>query len=93
MILLSGTSHTGFVQLIRKTLMLHEHDVHVAKFANGEINVDINVSVRDQDVYIIQTGSHNINDTLMELLIMVHACKISSAKRGNFYTVFQPLIR
>lgn len=35
--------------------------------------------MRGEDVYIIQTGSGQVNDHLMELLIMINACKIASA--------------
>lgn len=38
-------------------------------------------SVREDDVYIINTGCGEINTSLMELCIMIHACKIASAKR------------
>lgn len=38
-------------------------------------------SVREEDVYIINTGCGAINTSLMELCIMIHACKIASAKR------------
>jgi ribose-phosphate pyrophosphokinase len=38
-------------------------------------------SVRGEDVYIIQSGCGEINDNLMELMIMLNACKIASAHR------------
>ena len=38
-------------------------------------------SVRGEDVYILQTGGGSVNDNLMELLIMINACKIASAER------------
>ena len=38
-------------------------------------------SVRDADVYILQTAAEPVNDMLMELLITINACKIASAKR------------
>ena len=53
----------------------------VKKFSNGEINVKIAESVRDEDVYIIQTGCSDVNDNLMELLILISACKGASARR------------
>ena len=53
----------------------------VKKFSNGEINVKIAESVRDEDVYIIQTGCTDVNDNLMELLILISACKGASARR------------
>ncbi len=38
-------------------------------------------SVRGEDVYIVQSGCGEVNDNLMELLIMINACKIASAER------------
>lgn len=46
-----------------------------------ETNVEIGESVRGEDVYIIQSASGEINDHLMELLIMINACKIASSSR------------
>jgi ribose-phosphate pyrophosphokinase len=37
--------------------------------------------VRGEDVYIVQSGCGEVNDNLMELLIMINACKIASAER------------
>ena len=51
------------------------------KLSHREISVEIGESVRGEDVYVIQTGSGEINDMLMELLIMINACKIASASR------------
>jgi ribose-phosphate pyrophosphokinase len=47
----------------------------------GETRVEINESVRGKDVFIIQSGGGKVNDHLMELLIMISACKTASAKR------------
>lgn len=44
-------------------------------------SVEIGESVRGEDVYIVQSGCGEINDNLMELLIMINACKIASASR------------
>lgn len=51
------------------------------KFSNGEINVKIAESVREEDVFIIQSGCCDVNDNLMELLILISACKTASARR------------
>ncbi|KAK6285191.1 hypothetical protein J4Q44_G00389830 [Coregonus suidteri] len=48
---------------------------------NQETCVEIGESVRGEDVYIVQSGCGEINDNLMELLIMINACKIASASR------------
>ena len=47
----------------------------------GETSVRITESVREDDVYIVNTGYGEINTSLMEMCIMIHACKIASAKR------------
>ena len=44
-------------------------------------SVEIGESVRGEDVYIVQSGCGEINDNLMELLIMINACKIASSSR------------
>lgn len=43
--------------------------------------MEIGESVRGEDVYIVQSGCGEVNDNLMELLIMINACKIASASR------------
>nr|WP_317357477.1 ribose-phosphate pyrophosphokinase [uncultured Tyzzerella sp.] len=55
----------------------------VSKFSDGEISVAIDETVRGCDVYIIQPTSFPVNDNLMELLIMIDACKRASAGRIN----------
>jgi ribose-phosphate pyrophosphokinase len=48
----------------------------------GETHVRICETVREDDVYIINTGtSGSVNTSLMEMCIMIHACKIASARR------------
>lgn len=44
-------------------------------------SVEIGESVRGEDVFIIQSGCGEVNDMIMELLIMINACKIASASR------------
>ena len=53
----------------------------VTKSGIGETSVRIVESVREDDVYIVSTGCGQVNTALMELCIMIHACKIASAKR------------
>lgn len=45
------------------------------------LSVEIGESVRGEDVYIMQSGCGEINDHLMELLIMINACKTASSQR------------
>ncbi|KAK9495561.1 phosphoribosyltransferase-like protein [Lipomyces doorenjongii] len=55
--------------------------IAVFQYSNQETSVTIGESVRDEDVFILQTGCGEINDNLMELLIMINACKTASARR------------
>lgn len=55
--------------------------INFCLFSYYIFSVEIGESVRGEDVYIIQSGSGEINDNLMELLIMINACKIASASR------------
>ncbi|CAG8571380.1 13513_t:CDS:2 [Funneliformis caledonium] len=77
----SGSSHPELADFICEKLGIPPAPVTLKKFSNQETSVEIGCSVRNEDVYIIQSGSNNINDHLMELLIMISACKGSSASR------------
>ncbi|WP_243292576.1 ribose-phosphate diphosphokinase [Bacillus sp. FJAT-47783] len=55
----------------------------VTRFSDGEIQINIEESIRGCDVYVIQSTSAPVNEHLMELLIMVDALKRASAKRIN----------
>ncbi|CAG8517591.1 2605_t:CDS:2 [Diversispora eburnea] len=77
----SGTSHPELTEHICERLGITPAPVALKKFGNQETSVKIGCSVRNEDVFIIQSGSRNINDHLMELLIMISACKGASASR------------
>jgi len=53
----------------------------VKNFSDGEINVEINESVRGMDVFVVQSICHPVNNNLMELLILIDALKRASAER------------
>ncbi|KAF9638073.1 putative ribose-phosphate pyrophosphokinase 1 protein [Lasiodiplodia theobromae] len=76
----SGLSHPTLVEGICDRLGQRPGKAELRKFSNGETSVQIQSSVRDQDVFIVQSGSSKINDNVMELLIMISACKGGSAK-------------
>ncbi|ODV58394.1 ribose phosphate diphosphokinase subunit PRS1 [Ascoidea rubescens DSM 1968] len=76
-----GNSHPELGQLICQRLGTQPASCTLKKFSNGETSVQIGVSVRDEDVYIIQSGSNQINDHIMELLILINACKGGSANK------------
>jgi len=77
----SGSSHRDLTGKICDRLGIEPGKVVTKKFANLETCVEVGESVRGEDVYIVQTGGGEVNDNLMELLIMINACKIASAER------------
>jgi len=79
--ILTGNSHPELARAVAERLNVSLTPCTVKKFSNGEINVKIAESVRDEDVFIIQSGCSDVNDNLMELLIMISACKGASARR------------
>ncbi|XP_061181957.1 phosphoribosyl pyrophosphate synthase-associated protein 2-like isoform X1 [Saccostrea echinata] len=79
MVLLCGNSHPELSQLIAQRLGVRLGDINVYHKTNRETNVEIKESVRGKDVYIIQTGTKDVNNDIMELLIISYACKTSAA--------------
>lgn len=55
----------------------------VKKFSDGEIQINIDESIRGADVYVVQSTSDPVNDNLMELLIMIDALRRASANTIN----------
>ena len=53
----------------------------VSRFADGEVNIQVQEHVRGKDVFIIQPTCPPVNDNLMELLLLVSTLRRSSAKR------------
>ncbi|KAI8802413.1 phosphoribosyltransferase-like protein [Cladochytrium replicatum] len=80
-VVFSGSSHPQLVDAICQRLSLIPGKSVLNKFANRETNVEIKESVRDVDVYIVQSGCGHVNDNFMELLIMIHACRTASARK------------
>ncbi|KAF5370230.1 hypothetical protein D9615_010085 [Tricholomella constricta] len=77
----TGTSHPELAEIIARRIGLPLSKAEVTRSGIGETSVRIAESVREDDVYIINTGCGAVNTALMELCIMIHACKIASAKR------------
>lgn len=77
----TGTSHPELAEIVARRLGIPLGRAEVLKSGIGESHVRIIESVREDDVYIINTGCGEVNTSLIEICIMVHACKIASAKR------------
>ena len=75
----SGNANPDLAREIAAYLGTTVGDAVINRFNNGEVQVMKNESVRGKDIFIIQPISQPVNDNLMELLIMVDACKRASA--------------
>lgn len=81
--LIAGNSHPELCESIAQRLSLSIAKIGAFQYTNQETAVVVGESVRDEDVYIIQTGcgEEQINDFLMELLMIINACRVASARR------------
>ncbi|KAJ2733201.1 2-hexaprenyl-6-methoxy-1,4-benzoquinone methyltransferase [Coemansia sp. BCRC 34962] len=79
--LFAGTSHLALAQRVAGHLGVELAPVSLRRYTNRETTVDLGCSVREKDVYILQSGSMTTNDHLMEALIMVSAAKLASARK------------
>jgi len=77
----TGNSHRALAESVCQYLDIPIGQAEVFKFANDNTFVRIQENVRQRDVFIIQPTSYPVNDNLMELLIMIDACKRASAGR------------
>jgi len=79
MIILSGSSNPELATKIAEKLKKRVY-FPCTQFADGEIRVQIPISLRKQNVYIIQSTSPNTNKHIMELFLMTDAVKRASGK-------------
>jgi len=77
----SGNANLALVQEICVYLGQSLGEATVSSFSDGEIRVKIDENVRGADVFVVQSCCQPVNDSLMELLIIVDALKRSSANR------------
>jgi len=81
--LLAGTSNLELAKEISSCLKVPITPIETKHFSDGEIYVHIEKSVRGSNVFIIQPTSPPVNQNLMQLLLIVDACKRASAKEIN----------
>src|SRR5262245_57143009 len=79
--LFSGNANGALPEEIAQHLRTPLSDADVSRCSDGEVYVQINENVRGEDVFIVQTTCPPVNDTLMELLVMIDAFKRASARR------------
>ncbi|WP_349409065.1 ribose-phosphate diphosphokinase [Pseudalkalibacillus sp. SCS-8] len=76
-------SNEHLAQEITEHIGVHMGKCSVQRFSDGEIQINIEESIRGGEVYVIQSTSSPVNENLMELLIMIDALKRASAKTIN----------
>jgi len=79
--LFTGNSNKSLAVDIANQLSMSLGKINVTHFADGEVNVIVNENVRGKDVYIIQPTSPPVNESLMELLLMISTMRRASARK------------
>ncbi|AYV79799.1 MAG: phosphoribosylpyrophosphate synthetase [Faunusvirus sp.] len=84
--LVAGESNPVLFDKIANRLNLNLTATDFTQFSNGEFNGKLNESIRDKQIYILQTcgadyKSKSVNDYFVQLLLMVNACKLSGGRR------------
>ncbi len=77
----AGSSSKALGQRIADRLGIELGDVVLKQFSDGEVYVRFDESIRGADIFLVQSTSTPVNDSLMELLIMINAAKLASAHR------------
>jgi ribose-phosphate pyrophosphokinase len=93
LVLLSGGAYPELADEIAETLGTEVTPTTRRQFANGELFIRPNESVRGTDAFVIQSHTTPINDWVMESLILVDALKRASAKRITVVAPFYPYSR
>jgi ribose-phosphate pyrophosphokinase len=93
LMLFSGRSHLELAEKIGERLGVELGAVNIGSFANGETYCRFEESIRGADVFLVQTGCEPVDRNLMELLIMIQAAKLASAKRITAVVPWYPYAR
>ena len=79
----TGSSNPALAEAICREVGIKMGEAEVKKFADGEVAVSLYESVRGSDVFIINSTCKPVNDSLVELLVMIDAARRASAGRIN----------
>ncbi|HJX49765.1 MAG TPA: ribose-phosphate pyrophosphokinase-like domain-containing protein, partial [Gaiellaceae bacterium] len=81
LMIFSGRSHPELAGQIAEKLGLKLGDMELETFKNDETYARYEESIRGADVFLVQTGCTPVDKNLMELMLMIQAAKLASAKR------------
>jgi ribose-phosphate pyrophosphokinase len=93
LMLFSGRAYPALAEEIGQALGVSPTPTDAYDFANGEIYVRYNESVRGSDAFVVQSMTEPINQWVMETLLMIDALKRGSAKRITIVVPFYPYAR
>ena len=89
----SGRSHPELAGRMAEQLGVALGEVELATFANGETYCRYIESIRGSDIFIVQTGCDPVDRNLMEVLLMIQAARLASAKRITAVMPLYPYAR
>ncbi len=93
MIVFSGSSHPRLARAIAEQMGIPLGQSSVLKFSNENIMVRLQDNVREKDVFVVQTSSSPVNESLVEMLIFIDALKYASAARITAVLPYFPYCR
>jgi len=93
LMIFSGRSNPALGERIAEKIGIRLGEVLLKTFANGEIYARYEESIRGSDVFLVQSPSHQLNEHVMELLIMVQAAQLASARRITVVLPYYPYSR
>jgi len=93
LMLVAGRSNPALAEKIAEKLDVTLGSVLLKTFANGEIYARYQENIRGVDLFIVQSPCENLNDDVMELLILIQAAKLASARRVTAVTPYYPYAR
>ncbi|MEK7529184.1 MAG: ribose-phosphate pyrophosphokinase [Patescibacteria group bacterium] len=89
----SGSSHPELAERIARHLGVPVSEMILSRFASNEIYARPKESVRNCEIFVVQTGTGNVNEDLMELFIMLDSFKRSFAHRVHVVMPYYPYAR
>jgi ribose-phosphate pyrophosphokinase len=89
----SGRSHPELARRIAEQLGVELGEIELDTFPNGETYCRFDESIRGADLFLVQTGSWPVDQNVMELLLMIQAAKLASAKRITVVIPWFPYAR
>jgi len=89
----AGSSHTALVEATCARLGCPPGRLRRVRFSNDCIKVQVEDAVRDEDVFVVQTGAAPLSDHLIELFILLDALRTASARRITVALPYYPYVR